>query len=59
MLSQNFQIIPIFTLTYAFANNPGSVANNVGLNPLIDVDNSGPKSRCLQVEAIINAGRYS
>ena len=40
------------------ANNSGSVANNLGLTPSIDADNSGSKSRCLQVEPIINAGRY-
>lgn len=40
------------------ANNPGSVANNLGLIPSVEADNSGSKSRCLQVEPIINAGRY-
>lgn len=41
------------------ANNPGSFANNVGLAPRIDANIPGPKSRCLQAELRMIAGRYT
>ena len=42
-----------------FANDVGLFADNVGLKGVLFAINLVPKIPCLQVEAILFAGRYS